>query len=180
MQALIPTTAEYAPAGQFVQTFSVLPLVTSEDFPAEHPVQALIPTTAEYAPAEHPVQALIPTTAEYVPDGQVVQTLSLLALVTPEYFPTEHPVQALAPTTAEYDPAGQAMQFPRVPYDPTGQPELTHALEPAIDVVSAAHAWQVSPAFEYVLSGHWRHCGEGVPHLLLHSQHCGHAPSLTQ
>ncbi len=175
MHALAPTIDEYAPARQFVQTFTLVAAVTPEYLPTEHPVQALVPVAVVYVPARQFGQAAAPSTPEYfptaqyeqetvlvdaanLPTAQFVQTFTLVAPVALENFPDIHPVQALIPIAAEYFPGSQSTQFPGVPYEPIAQPALTHTLEPAIDVFPAAQGIQSPyPPVEYVLTGQLGH-----------------------
>ena len=89
-RALAPTPAADDPPGQFVQTVSLLAPVTSANFPAEHPVHALVPTTALYDPAG---QAMQFPQDPYVPTGQAGLTHTLEPAV--DVLPASHSLQEL-------------------------------------------------------------------------------------
>ena len=77
VQALIPATDEYEPAGQLTQTAALLPPVTVEYVPAAqlmHTVEAVAPTVLEYAPAWQLVHTL---PNKYVPAGHAMLTQTL-------------------------------------------------------------------------------------------------------
>jgi len=189
MHALAPTIDEYAPARQFVQTFTLVAAATPEYLPTEHPEQALVPVAIVYVPARQFEQAAAPTTPEYfpiaqyeqetvlanpanLPTAQFVQTFTLVAPVALENFPDIHPVQEGLPIATEYFPGSQSTQFPGVPYEPIAQPALTHTLEPAIDVFPVSQGIQSPyPPVEYVLTGQLGHTlASSTLHSLLHPQ----------
>ncbi len=142
VQTALPSAA-YVPAGQMVHVPGSEAPMAAEAYPAAHKVHSPDSASSAYVPVRQGVQAVLPS-AEYVPAGQVAHVLDELAATMAEDLPAVHFMHVALLTdssTSEYVPAMQEVQFllPSAEYVPA-----THTLH--VSDVLAATAADALPA----------------------------------
>ncbi len=161
----VDPTGPYLPAAQEepVQVETVAAPTSAEYLPASQSMQTEDPAVGWYLPAPQLIQVLAtvaPTVVEYVPAPQLMQVLATVAPTVVEYVPAVQLVQTVEAVPAAYLPAGHDVQAaaaeeldPTAPYLPAAQKEPVQVEAPtAAEYLPASQSMQKSEPALYSLS----------------------------